>query len=407
MFERLKKYGATLPATRVTNALLVILFLCVVVYKAFAVTPNPGHPWSEIGDGFWAATGTTALRTYGFPDTNADVLTDYNLVQGDLLYADAASSTARLPKDTNATRYLSNTGASNNPAWALINLANGVTGALSFSNGGTGSTFFNVAGPTAYHTYTFPDATSTILTTNAAVTVAQGGTGLTSLTANGIVVGNGASNPTFLTGTATGTELLYNGTTWAVASTTNIGVMAYGTTPLERWYTAPTTGTALTQAVLGTANVLRAYPFIVHKKTVFDRIAMNVTTLLSPSFIRFGIYRDGGNLYPSGLVVDSGAVSGATTGVKSVTISVTLDPGIYWLAYNTNSAATLQVRQFAVASMIPMLGFANTLGTASNLALTVASTCGTSCANALPSSYPASATALTTAPAVVWVRAAQ
>lgn len=63
--------------------------------------------------------GGTALPTYA---------------QGDLIYATAAQVLARLPKDTNATRYLSNTGGSNAPAWAQVNLANGVTGLLPFAN---------------------------------------------------------------------------------------------------------------------------------------------------------------------------------------------------------------------------------------------------------------------------------
>jgi len=66
--------------------------------------------------------------------------------QGDLLYASAANTLARLAKDTNATRYLANTGTSNNPAWAQINLANGVTGTLSTGNGGTGLTSFTANG---------------------------------------------------------------------------------------------------------------------------------------------------------------------------------------------------------------------------------------------------------------------
>jgi len=41
---------------------------------------------------------------------------------------------ARLAKNTTATRYLSNTGASNNPAWAQIDLSNGVTGSLPNAN---------------------------------------------------------------------------------------------------------------------------------------------------------------------------------------------------------------------------------------------------------------------------------
>lgn len=59
--------------------------------------------------------------------------------QGDLLYRDT-TEWARLAKDTNSTRYLSNQGSSNNPSWNQVNLANGVTGTLPVGNGGTGTT---------------------------------------------------------------------------------------------------------------------------------------------------------------------------------------------------------------------------------------------------------------------------
>lgn len=62
------------------------------------------------------------------------------VAQGDLLYGSAADTVSRLAKDTNATRYLANTGSSNNPAWAQVNVANGVTGTLPVGNGGTGAT---------------------------------------------------------------------------------------------------------------------------------------------------------------------------------------------------------------------------------------------------------------------------
>lgn len=54
--------------------------------------------------------------------------------QGDLLYASATAVFSRLAKDTNATRYLSNTGGSNNPAWAQVDLSNGVLNRLPFAN---------------------------------------------------------------------------------------------------------------------------------------------------------------------------------------------------------------------------------------------------------------------------------
>lgn len=66
--------------------------------------------------------------------------------QGDLLYASAANTLARLAKNTTATRYLANTGTTNNPQWDQVNLANGVTGTLPTGNGGTGLTSFTTNG---------------------------------------------------------------------------------------------------------------------------------------------------------------------------------------------------------------------------------------------------------------------
>lgn len=83
----------------------------------------------------------------------------------------------------------------------------GVTGILAAANGGTGNSFTSFTGPaTSVKTFTLPNATSTILTTNAAVTVAQGGTGATTLT--GILKGSGTSAVTAVTapsGTIVGT----------------------------------------------------------------------------------------------------------------------------------------------------------------------------------------------------------
>lgn len=74
-----------------------------------------------------------------------------------------------------------------------------VSGILPTANGGTANAFFTVSGPSASaKTFTFPNASSTVLTSNAAVTVAQGGTGAATLT--GLVKGNGTSAMTAYAG---------------------------------------------------------------------------------------------------------------------------------------------------------------------------------------------------------------
>jgi hypothetical protein len=55
------------------------------------------------------------------------------VVQGDILYASAANVFSRLAKNASATRYISNTGASNGPAWAQVDLSTGVTNRLPYS----------------------------------------------------------------------------------------------------------------------------------------------------------------------------------------------------------------------------------------------------------------------------------
>jgi len=68
--------------------------------------------------------------------------------------------------------------------WPIFN--QNTTGSSASCTGNAASATFwgsyaGIAGPTQTRTYTFPDATCTVLTTNASVTVSQGGTGLSSL----------------------------------------------------------------------------------------------------------------------------------------------------------------------------------------------------------------------------------
>ncbi len=56
------------------------------------------------------------------------------IAQGDVWYGSAAGTISALAKNTTASTYLSNTGTLNNPAWAQVNLATGVTGNLPNAN---------------------------------------------------------------------------------------------------------------------------------------------------------------------------------------------------------------------------------------------------------------------------------
>lgn len=81
-------------------------------------------------------SGTWSAGTIGVTKGGTGIA---SCAQGDLFYGSASNTISALSKDTNSTRYLSNTGTSNNPAWAQVNLANGVTGNLSVNNLNSGT----------------------------------------------------------------------------------------------------------------------------------------------------------------------------------------------------------------------------------------------------------------------------
>jgi hypothetical protein len=210
----MKKFVLVSTANKVFSAILLIAITLSILSYVFAATPNPGHNFSAIGGG---------------------------VVQGDLLFGSSTDTLGALPKNTTATRYLSNTGVNNNPAWAAIDLANGTTGVLPGSSGGTNNAFISFTGPSAsLRTFTLPNATATILTDNADVTVAQGGTGLGTLTLNSLLVGAGTGNVTFIAPSGDGSILQSNGTTWAAASS---GVLFNRQTLTSGTTYTPTAGT--------------------------------------------------------------------------------------------------------------------------------------------------------------------
>lgn len=97
-------------------------------------------------------SGVYLSEVGGIPITSNMVLPETNggtnqstYAQGDMLYASAANTLSKLAKNTSSTRYLSNTGTTNNPAWAQVDVTTGIAGITPVANGGTG-----IATATAY-----------------------------------------------------------------------------------------------------------------------------------------------------------------------------------------------------------------------------------------------------------------
>lgn len=88
------------------------------------------------------------------------------------------------------------------------------------------------------------------------------------------------------------------------------------------------------------ANIIYCAPFMVRSTTIFTRIGVNVITTGVGTAGRLGIYNIA-NGYPTTLVLDAGTVSLGTTGIKEITVSQTLTPGIYAMVFIANGAATM------------------------------------------------------------------
>lgn len=89
------------------------------------------------------------------------------------------------------------------------------------------------------------------------------------------------------------------------------------------------------------ANRSHYIPIFVINTTTFDRIAIRTgSTFSGTAVVRLGIYNDNIGV-PSTVVLDAGTVSAtAANTVYEITISQSLSPGTYWLAFNSQTAAT-------------------------------------------------------------------
>jgi len=140
-----------------------------------------------IATGTWSATTIATTR-------GGTGLTSY--AQGDLIYASAANTLSVLAKSVTANQFLKNSGTNNNPAWATIAASDIGSGAALTKTDDTNVTLTLGGSPTT----ALLAAASITVGWSGSLAVGRGGTGATTLT--GVLIGNGTSAVTAITGTA-------------------------------------------------------------------------------------------------------------------------------------------------------------------------------------------------------------
>jgi len=164
--------------------------------------------------------------------------------QGDIMYADSATVLKNLAKDANDSRVLTNTGTSNNPAWAQVTLTTGVTGTLPVGNGGSGATSLTdggillgsgTAAVTAMSVLadgeivvgdgsTDPVALAAFSSSTGTLKVASGGTGASSLTDKAVLISQDSGTDTVgSVALTTSGQLIIGGSSGPQAATLSAG----------------------------------------------------------------------------------------------------------------------------------------------------------------------------------------
>lgn len=176
------------------------------------------------------------------------------------------------------------------------------------------------------------------------------------------------------------------------------GWQVFGSSPAL--FSATGTSTAVTTEIYFT-------PIYIAVTSVFDGVGTTVTTAAASSLARIGLYSaDSSTRAPSALLYDWGTVSGATTGDKRITISVTLQPGVYWLAQALDSTTLTCACLNPSAAVAPFTSvhYAPSGATGQYWA-PVKSSAGTPVASGLPSSAGTTAYSLTsTSKMWTWMR---
>jgi hypothetical protein len=156
-----------------------------------------------------------------------------------------------------------------------------------------------------------------------------------------------------------------------------------------------------TSAALGNGT-LRLHPVYIPNPVSIVRLGAEIasgTTGDVGCTFRLGIYSDTGGGYPGALVSDAGTIAADSTGVKEVTISVALAPGLYWMGGVVQGVTVTQptVKTFNAVNFLQYLSFGTSAPTANQTTLGYTQASVTA---ALPASFTATITPATVMPRV-------
>jgi len=134
---------------------------------------------------------------------------------------------------------------------------------------------------------------------------------------------------------------------------------ANGLLTIQQWKSGEYYGLPFvaTTATAPGAGALTCYPVVVSNTVTVDEITAEVVTAGATSVLRAGIYaHDNTTRLPGELIVDAGTAAASSPGLKSIAISETLTPGIYWLAVVRQGADSVAFRTTATTGgFIPWL----------------------------------------------------